>query len=121
MSAPNIRANTGTINGKVAGVALTASATTILANAASSGKVYRVSSLYCANVDGTTAYTVTVDVKKNAGTQFRLAYQVNVPAGGSVLIIGKDGPIYLEENDTLEGLGSTTLKIEAVCSYEDIS
>ncbi len=53
MAAPNL-VSPSTINGKSVTVDLTTtSATSILSNAASSGKVLKINSLYVANVDGT--------------------------------------------------------------------
>jgi hypothetical protein len=117
MAAPNIVGVT-TITGSTAVLALTASAVAIVTNSGSSGKVYKVNSLYIANVDGSTAYTVTIDLYRSS-TAYRLAYQVSVPAGSTLDVLSK--PIYLEEGDSLRGLGSTTLKLEAICSYEQIS
>ena len=117
MAAPNI-VNVATITGKTAVLAITNSATAIVTNSAASGKVFKVNALYVANVDGTTNYTVTVDIYRST-TAYRLAYQVVVPAGATLDIISK--AIYLEEGDAIRLLGSTTLKLEGVCSYEEIS
>ena len=55
MAAPNI-VNVATITGKSATVALsTTSATTLVSNAASSGKVFKINMIQVANVDGTNA------------------------------------------------------------------
>ena len=51
MAAPNI-VNVTTITGKTAGLAVTTSATDIVDNPASSGKVFKVNSLIISNVDG---------------------------------------------------------------------
>ena len=117
MAAPNI-VNVTTITGKTAVLAHTASAVAIVANSAASGMVYKVNSLYVANVDGATAYTVTIDLFRSS-TAYRLAYQVSVPAGATLDVLSK--AIYLEEGDSIRALGSTTLKLEATCSYEQIS
>jgi hypothetical protein len=117
MAAPNI-VNVGTITGKTNVLALTASAQAVVTNTAASGKVFKVNALYIANVDGAANFTTTIDVFRGS-TAFRLAFQVVVPAGATLDIISK--PIYLEEGDSLRALGSTTLKLEAVCSYEEIA
>lgn len=117
MAAPNI-VNVSTITGKTAVLALTASAQAIVSNSAASGKVFKVNSLYISNVDGAANFTTTVDVFRSS-TAFRIAFQIVVPAGATLDIISK--PIYLEEGDSIRALGSTTLKLEAVCSYEEIS
>jgi hypothetical protein len=117
MAAPNIVGVT-TITGKTAVAVLTATAAAIVSNAGSSGKVFKVNSLYVANVDGTSNFSLTLDLFRSS-VAYRLAYQIVVPAGATMDILTK--PIYLEEGDSLRAFGSTTLKLEAVCSYEEIS
>ena len=117
MAAPNI-VNVSTITGKTNILALTASAQAIVSNTASSGKVFKVNALYISNVDGAANFTVTVDLFRGS-TAIRLAQQIVVPAAATLDLLSKS--IYLEEGDSLRALGSTTLKLEAVCSYEEIS
>jgi len=117
MAAPNI-VSVATITGKTAVLVVTASPLAIVENPGASGKVFKVNALYIANVDGTTNYTVNVDLYRSA-TAYRIAYLMSVPAGSTVDVLSKS--IYLEEGDTLRLKGSTTLKLEGVCSYEEIS
>lgn len=117
MAAPNIVGVT-TITGKTAVAVLTASAAAIVSNAGGSNKVFKINSLYVANVDGTSNFSLTLDLFRSS-VAYRLAYQIVVPAGATMDILTK--PIYLEEGDSLRAFGSTTLKLEAVCSYEEIS
>ena len=117
MAAPNIVA-VATITGKTAVLVVTNSATAIVTNSAASGKVFKVNALYIANVDGATNYTVNVDLFR-ATVAYRIAHLMSVPAGSTVDVLSK--AIYLEEGDTLRLTGSTTLKLEGVCSYEEIS
>jgi hypothetical protein len=117
MAAPNI-VGVSSIYGKTAGAVLTASATAIVSNGAGSGKVFKVNALYVTNVDGAANFTTTIDVYRSS-VGYRLAFQIVVPAGATLDVISK--PIYLEEGDSIRALGSTTLKLEAVCSYEEIA
>jgi hypothetical protein len=117
MAAPNI-VNVATITGKTAVLAITASPTAIVSNSAGSGKVIKINSLYVANVDGTVNYQLNVDLYRSS-TAYRIAYLLVVPAGATIDIISKS--IYLEEGDSLRLTSSTTLKLEGVCSYEEIS
>ena len=119
MANPNI-VNVITIQGKVAGAAVTASAVALVTNAASSGKIVKVNSLSIANVSAAAA-TITVDVFKNQATAFRLAFTIAVPAAATLVVISKDTSIYLEENDSLRVTAGTNTALEAVCSYEEIS
>ena len=59
MAAPNI-VNVATITGKTVGLAVTTSATAIVANSAASGKVFKVNALYVSNIDGVSNADITV-------------------------------------------------------------
>jgi hypothetical protein len=124
MAAPNL-ANPTTIIGKTVTVALSGtSATQILSNAASSGKVFKVNSLYVSNVDGTNAANITIQYYSAAslgGTAFPIAFTVTVPADSTLIVIGKDTQIYLEENTSLGATASVANDLTVTASYEDIS
>ena len=117
MAAPNI-VSVGTITGKTAVQAITPSATAIVTNSASSGKVFKVNSLYIANVDGTNSATVNVDVYRSS-TAYHIAKTITVAADSTLDLLSN--PIYLEEDDVLRLTASATSDLEAVCSYEEIS
>jgi hypothetical protein len=117
MAAPDI-VDVSTIIGKTAVQAVGTSATAIVSNSAGSNKVLKVNALYVSNVDGTTAYTITVDLYRSS-TAYRLASTITVPADASLDVISKS--IYLEEGDSLRLTANTASKLEAICSYEEIS
>lgn len=120
MAAPNI-VNVATITGITTGAALTTSLTTpLLSNSAASGKVFRINSILVSNVDGTNAADVTIDWYDGT-TGFKLANTVAVPADTTLIVLGKDTPIYLEENTSIRGGASATGDLECVISYEEIS
>jgi len=120
MAAPNI-VNVTTIIGKTAGLAVTTSATDIVDNPASSGKVFKINSLVISNVDGTNAADITVDVFKNQATSFKLASTITVPPDASLVVVSKETALYLEENDSIRLLASATGDLQGVVSYEEIS
>ena len=124
MAAPNLLSPT-TITGKSVTVDLTStSATSILSNAASSGKVLKINSLYVANVDGTSAAEITINYYSAAalgGTATQICSTVVVPADATLVVIDKDTYIYLEENTSLGATAGTANDLKVVCSYEDIS
>ena len=120
MAAPNI-VNVTTIIGKTAGLAVTGTASAIVSNSAASNKVLKINTLIITNVDGVNAADITADIFKNQTTAFDIASTITVPADSSLVLISKDNPIYLEENDSLRLLASATGDLEAVCSYEEIS
>ena len=124
MAAPNI-VNVTTIIGKSATVALsTASQTTLLSNAAASGKVFKINMIQVANVDGLAATDVTVDVHSEddgGGTAYSLVSTVSVPADASLVVLDKNTALYLEEDRSITATASAGGDLEVVVSYEEIS
>ena len=124
MAAPNI-VDVSTITGKSATVALsTTSQTTLVSNAASSGKVFKINMIQVANVDGTNAADVTVDVHSAAaggGTAYSLVSTISVPADASLVVVDKNTAIYLEEDKSITATAGTADDIEVIISYEEIS
>jgi hypothetical protein len=124
MTAPNI-VNVATITGKTAKIALSStSATTLVSNAASSSKVFKINMIQVANVDGSNACDVTVDVHSAAsggGTAYSLANTISVPADASLVVLDKNTAIYLEENTSITATAGTANDLEVLVSYEEIS
>ena len=124
MAAPNI-VNVSTITGKSATVALTTtSQTSLISNAASSGKVFKVNMIQVANVDGTNACDITVDVHSAAsggGTAYSLVSTVSVPADASLVVLDKNTALYLEEDRSITATAGTASDLEVIVSYEEIS
>ena len=117
MAAPNI-VNVSTITGKTAVQAVGTSATAIVTNSGSSGKVFKVNALYVSNVDGTSNAEITLDLYRSS-TAYRLANTVVVPADATLDVISKS--IYLEEGDSLRLTANASGDLEAICSYEEIN
>ena len=124
MAAPNI-VDVSTIIGKSATVALSStSQTTLVSNAASSGKVFKINMIQVANVDGTNAADVTVDVHSAAaggGTAYSLVSTISVPADASLVVLDKNTATYLEENVSITATAGTANDLEVIVSYEEIS
>jgi hypothetical protein len=130
MAAPNLLSPT-TITGKTSTTTVTAAstATSILSNAASSGKSLKINAVYVANCDGTNNLEVTVNYYSAAalgGTATQIVSTVVVPADSTLVVIDKDAYVYLEEDrslgitvNTTSGFDSGDIKV--ICSYEDIS
>ena len=123
MAAPNI-VNVTSIIGITTAVGLSTTAvTTFLSNADASGKVLKINTVVAAGI-GTGNGNITVKyhlAAAGAGTSIALANTITVPTGASLVIIGKDNPIYLEEDRSLTAQASAADNIAIVCSYEDIS
>lgn len=124
MAAPNI-VNVSTITGKSATIALsTTSATTLVSNAAASGKVFKINMIQVANVDGTNAADVTVDLHTAAsggGTAYSLVSTISVPADASLVVLDKSTALYLEEDRSITATAGTASDLEVIISYEEIS
>ena len=124
MAAPNI-VNVSSILGKTDQYALTTtSQTTILNNAASSDNVLKVNMIQVANVDGTNACDVTIDLHSAAsggGTAYSLVATVSVPADASLIVLDKSTALYLEEDRSLTATAGTASDLEVIVSYEEIS
>ena len=119
MAAPNL-VNVTSIYGKTLGAALGTTLTTaILANASGSNKLLKINSIIVANVDGTNSAEVSVDFY-NGSTAYRLASTVSVPADSTLIVLGKDAPIYLEEGHSIRGGANAANDLEIVISYEEL-
>lgn len=124
MAAPNML-NVSTILGKTAVVDLsTTNATLVVENTAASGKVFKINSLYVANVDGTDPAEITISLYSEdniGGTATEIVKTVSVPADATLIVISKDSSIYLEEDKSIGATASAASDLKIVCSYEEIS
>ena len=119
MANPNI-VNVTTISGKTAVQAVTTAATSIVTNSASSNKVFKINSIIVANVDGTNAADITIDLFRSS-VAYPIAYTITVPADATLIVVSKDNTIYLEEDDAIRCTASANGDLTVVCSYEEIS
>ena len=116
MAAPNIL-SASIITGKQYGAALdTTTTTSLVANAASSDDLYKINSIIASNNHGSSSASVTVNF--NDGTRWTIASTVTVPADSTLVILGKDSPIYLEEGFTIEGGASADDDCDLIIAYE---
>jgi len=130
MANPNLISAT-TINGVT--TYYTPSGTTavvLLANAASSGKVYKINQIVCANTT-TSAVNATVSIYSNGavaqgsapsgGTAYPVVSAVSVPANASLICVDKTTAIYLQEGTSISITSATASALTFSISYEDIS
>jgi hypothetical protein len=124
MANPNI-VSVSAIYGNNALVSLTTTnATAVVNNAASSGKVFKVNSLIVANVDGSTAADITINVYSQddlGGTAYALASTVAVPADATLVVIDKNTSIYLKEDQSIGATAGTASDLVVVASWEEIN
>ena len=131
MAAPNI-VNVATITGVttyIAGVSTVGAGngiSTVVTNAASSGKVVKINCLIATAIGSTTGVTVN---HYNSASQFTgaaatvsLASTMTVPTFSSLAVIDKTNSIYLQENEQIGVIAQSNAgTIDLVCSYEEIS
>ena len=127
MAAPNI-VSVSSIIGESQGFELGTTLNTELITVASD-KLVKINRISVANIDGTNAADVTVQVDKQtrtsaatgssvSGATFKIASTVSVPADAVLVLL--DTPIYLEEGDVLEGGASANSDLTLFVSYEVI-
>ena len=118
MAAPNL-VNVSSIYGKSVGAELGTGNTNILICGAE--KVIKVNSIIVSNIDGSNAVDVTVVFYDAGGaTNYHIAKLVTVPAGTTLVVLGKDSPIYLEESDKITAYASAASDGQIVISYEEM-
>ena len=98
------------------------SATSLLSNAASSGRVFKVIAIVAANVDGTNAADISVSRYSAAalgGTAFPLASTVSVPADASLIVADSTTPIVLAANTSLGATAGASNAITMTVTYQE--
>lgn len=123
MAAPNLNAPT-TITGKTTYLTLANTAETdLLINAASSNRALRVTMVTLANIDGVNNVDATVRIYTAAsgGTGHALAATVTVPADSTVVLLGRDASVWLEEDRRITVTASAGGDLAVVCSYEEVA
>ena len=81
-----------------------------------SNKIIKVNTVMASNKTGSNA---KVSLRYDNGAY--IAFEISIPIGSSIALIGKDTPIYVEETDTLTAYSDTASAIDIVTSYEIIS
>ncbi len=118
MSAPNIFTVTSCIAKTVVQLATT-SPVVFLENAASSNSLYKINTIIVSNKAVSPA-DVTVNLVRSA-VSYPLAYTVTVADKSTLVLLGKDTALYLEEADSLNITSSASTALTVICSYEVVS
>ena len=124
MANPNI-VNVTAIYGNSSQTSLTTTnATSLVSNAASSGKVFKINSITVANVDGTNAADITINVYSQAalgGTAYPIVSTVSVPADATLIVTDKTTSFYLLENQSIGATAGSASDLVVNCSWEEIN
>lgn len=119
MAAPNV-VNVTSIYGKTLGAALTAPPSSSILTCPAN-KLLKINSIIVSNVDGTNSADVTVQFYDSSSTTgWYLAYTIAVAADSTLVVLGKDAPIYLEESDEIRGGASADNDLQIIISYEEL-
>jgi len=124
MANPNI-VNVAAIYGNTSTTSLsTTSATSIVSNAASSGKVFKINSIVVANIDGTSAADITINLYSAAslgGTATAIASTISVPADATLIVTDKTTTFYLLEDKSIGAIASAANDLVVTASWEEIN
>ena len=117
MATPNI-VNVATINAKNAAGAITTSRAAAVDVPAE--KVAKINTILIANIDGTNAADVTIEVSIDNGSNYvAIAKTISVPADATLSFL--ENPIYLDETDILAVTASAASDLTYFISYEEIT
>ena len=117
MTTPNI-VNVATINAKNAAGAITTSRASAVDVPAQS--VAKINTILIANIDGTNAADVTIEVSIDDGSNYvAIAKTISVPADATLSFL--ENPIYLDETDILAVTASAASDLTYFVSYEEIT
>ena len=122
MARPNL-ADVTTIQGITTSGSLTTTLTPLVQNPGASNKVLKINSIIVPNSSGTVSGDVSIGYSGNAGAGSTswVAFTITVPPDSTLVALGKDSPIYLEEDKFLVGSASADNVLQFIVSYEDIS
>ena len=127
MANPNI-VNVTTILGNTSSLLISSTAnpfaTALINNPAASGKVYKINSIVVANVDGSSAADITINLFSQddlGGTGTALASTVSVPADSTLIVTDKSTGFYLLEDKSIGATASAANDLVVTCSWEEIN
>jgi hypothetical protein len=99
-------------------------ATALINNPASSGKIFKINSIVVANVDGTSAADITINLFSQddlGGTGTALASTVSVPADATLIVTDKSTTFYLLEDKSIGATASAANDLVVTCSWEELN
>ena len=118
MATPNI-VNVATINAKNATALLDGTSRTEAIDVPAE-KIAKINTILVANVDGTNAADITIEVSVDNGSNYvKIANTISVPADATLSFL--ENPIYLDETDILAVTASANSDLTYFVSYEEIT
>jgi hypothetical protein len=127
MANPNI-VNVSAIYGNTSSFLISSTAnpfaTALINNPAASGKIFKINSIVVANVDGTSAADITINIYSQddlGGTGTALASTVSVPADSTLIVTDKSTGFYLLEDKSIGAVASAANDLVVTCSWEELN
>ena len=120
MATPNI-ASVATITAKntMGNLANTSRTTMVDVTAENSAKI---DTILIANVDGTNACDVTIEVSNdNGSTYYKIGSTISVPADSTLSFLDASGPLWLDETDLLAVTAGTASDLSWHVSYVEMA
>lgn len=118
MAAPNI-VNVATITAKTAVSTVTTTMANVITNLTNSNTVVKVNDIMISNY--VSSNIATNVVLNRGGTNYFVGANVVIPGYSTLVLIGKDSFVYLEENDYLQANAGANTSIHCIAAYEIIS
>ena len=119
MANPNIVSVANILGKTDSGELNTTYTTSLVTNASSSSKVYKINSITCTNKAGTDT-TMRFSFYDGSNDRY-VAYNTSVPQGTVLIVTDKNSAFYLTEGHSIRGGAAANSLIDCVISYEDIS
>jgi len=118
MAAPNTLSLTN-ITLKTSLAVLSTVTSNIITNSSSSNTVDKVNDIIICNYSGS---TITANVLINrSSVAYYVAGNISVPANSTLVVLGKDTAVYLEEGDVLQANVSANTSAHITAAYELIT
>lgn len=118
MTAPNV-VNVANITGKMAMANLTTVAANLITNSSGSNTLVKVNQVTVSNTT-TSAVACYISILRSSVNYF-VASNVSVPGNSSLVVVGKDSMIYLEEGDVIQANATANSAAQITSSYEIIA
>jgi len=83
-------------------------------------KVIKINSVIVGSIDTSNSVDITVAINHHDDGRHYIAHEVTLPAKSTLIVIGKDSPIYLQEGDELEARATADSDADIIVSYEEL-
>jgi len=117
MANPNIL-NATSIYGKTTAATLNTTFGTAYLTCATD-KLLKVNTIMVGNISSGNV-DVNVNYETSGGSSFAIARTIVVPEDSTIVLLGKDNPIFLEEGTKINAHASANSSLQIIISYEEL-